>query len=281
MVKNNVNKSYQIEEIDKKVMDHIYDYRITTCDVLKNLFFQGQDISFVKEYYGKLRDAGYLASAPLHPCKHYYYLTEKAIMELYNHDKGASFGFVVEQPLIETYCILDFCCMGNSLRKKYTYESIKKDAPELLQEHISDDQYFIGTKNNKLIIGWVIVDHQLNVDRVFQRLFPIVLKRCQYEAWENLIMSGHFAIAIVTSWETKAQELRKKILENQQQREGCGIEFSQNTKSVFDKSNNLFFPFQTKDNKTAKVHIYIHVANDLKHLVLGQKSKRKKIFRHK
>jgi len=201
----------KIVQNEKKILDHIYRYRITTLNVVNNYLFPEKSKQDVKKLYRSLRDKGLVKSASLHPHEHYYFLTEKASASVYRNKFKNVSGFLTEHQLLEKYSMLVFCCLQDVKRMKYTIDELQKNFPDLLSKNIPANNYFKDTNKGKPVIGWLKIDLGFNYERVAQRIYPILKKRLSNVSWSYIIQQGSFIITIATGWKSKAQKLREFI----------------------------------------------------------------------
>jgi len=217
-----------LNHYDSIILNHIYNYRITTLSVLHKALFPNKTLEEIRELCKLLRNKGFIGDAPLHPYENYYHLTKKAAKELYNDESKNVSEYLEIHQLVEAYAMLAFCCLQKIKRGKITEHKLLNEDKDLTinkiisvndnkekEVKIPSNNYYKDTVNGKKVIGWLKVDFGFHHERAAQRIYPIIKKRFKNEKWKRLIINGSFIITVATAWETKAQRLRECIRDDQ------------------------------------------------------------------
>jgi len=82
-----IPRHIELQDRDIDVLKHIARYRMTVEGVLENMpFFKSATRDAVKGVIRRLREAGYVESAPLYQRKCYYYLTKRGANAIGDHE---------------------------------------------------------------------------------------------------------------------------------------------------------------------------------------------------
>jgi len=172
----------------------------------------------VGSWIKRLRQSGYLESAPLDRYRHYYRLSEKAVAYL-RHKRGVRVSRAATRPIKpyrkpEKYAFLLYCSMqGVPSREPYRpgYDSAR--FPEIaayIQSGKADplrQKLFYAAGDE---VGYFVLDrgHAAFVQR---KLKPKVAAVLKWKPFQALLSSGHFRLTIVTSSDGRKSELEREI----------------------------------------------------------------------
>lgn len=174
--------------------------------------------SAVGSWIKRLRQAGYLESAPLDRHRYYYRLSERAVAYL-RHKRGVRVSRAATRPIKpyrkpEKYAFLLYCAMpAVPSREPYRpgYEGPRfDDVKRFIQSGKADpfrQKLFYAAGED---VGYFILDrgHRAFVQR---KLMPKVAAILKWPSFQALLSEGQFRLTIVTCSETRKRELEHDI----------------------------------------------------------------------
>ena len=191
----------------RRVLEHVRLFRITTQDVLERLYFRGREKN-VKSFLQRLRKRGFLDFAPLTSRRNYYHLTQRGLQLLGAPDLRA--GPLKGDSLVERYGILEFCSRRPAARQKLSKEDFATRFPQLAPRNMPGTCYYVDAEEEPRRYGWVYVHRSAPAWRVQTRVVQNILgRRYAHEEWKRVIDAGQFAVAVVSSTAQKSAELRE------------------------------------------------------------------------
>ena len=191
----------------RRVLEHVRLFRITTQDVLERLYFRGREKN-VKSFLQRLRKRGFLDFAPLTSRRNYYHLTQRGLQLLGAPDLRA--GPLKGDSLVERYGILEFCSRRPGARQKLSKEDFATRFPQLAPRNMPGTCYYVDAEEEPRRYGWVYVHRSAPAWRVQTRVVQNILgRRYAHEEWKRVIDAGQFAVAVVSSTAQKSAELRE------------------------------------------------------------------------
>lgn len=191
----------------RRVLEHVRLFRITTQDVLERLYFRGREKN-VKSFLQRLRKRGFLDFAPLTSRRNYYHLTQRGLQLLGAPDLRA--GPLKGDSLVERYGILEFCSRRPAARQKLSKEDFATRFPQLAPRNMPGTCYYVDAEEEPRRYGWVYVHRSAPAWRVQTRVVQNILgRRYAHEGWKRVIDAGQFAVAVVSSTAQKSAELRE------------------------------------------------------------------------
>lgn len=156
----------RLTERDRRILEHLKRYRLTTFQTLKKLFYADRDESALKStVYKRLIPGRYLESAPLTSTgKKYFHLGELGADEVGLRDAGKPFRDTAT--LARRFGVLVFCCNGpRDLRPRFTLEEFSEFFPEWreryprLSHHFTHNDYFLDVDDEgEKRLGQILVD---------------------------------------------------------------------------------------------------------------------------
>ena len=166
----------------------------------------------------RLRQSGYLESAPLDRHRHYYRLSERAVAYL-RHKRGVRVSRAATRPLKpyrkpEKYAFLLFCSMPTQpSREPYRPGFDSSRFPEIaayIESGKADplrQKLFYAAGAD---VGFFVLDrgHPAFVER---KLKPKVAAVLKWKPFQALLSAGHFRLTIITSSESRKRELEQDI----------------------------------------------------------------------
>lgn len=191
---------------DEEILAHIATYRITVPEVLTEIFFPGVDRSAVTKVLSRLTRSGHLECHDLYPPRKFWTLSPAAA-----RDRGLSEGFSVigPQALAHSYATLYFCCSSGASadRRHITRWELLRDRPQYAPKGLPAQDYFLETAGKTTRLGFLVVDHGANYQRILRKCRDATQKRYAHDSFRSLIDDERFLIAIATYREEKKGRL--------------------------------------------------------------------------
>lgn len=211
MVKARYRQRIRLEERDLAILEHVFRYRMTVVDALVKLdFFDEKSPYAAKNVLRRLRNGGYLNSAPLFGTRRYYYLTPAAV-----HVIGQSEAIarpLPEQTKIDAFGILVYCCCRLPQQEKLTLAEFQNGFSNLFRRGERPNYYIDSTEEIRRL-GFIRVDRGGfgRWDRLINRCRDDVAKRCDLPAFRALIDQGGFVFTLLTSLPQKAERIVEAV----------------------------------------------------------------------
>lgn len=202
---------------DTELLKLIARFGLTTLGVVM-VWFPQLSRSAAGSQIKRLRQSGYLHSAPLDRHQHYYYLTEKAVAYL-RHKLGVRVSRAATRSLTpyrkpEKYAFLRFCSMpAEASRQPYRpgFDAVRFPAiATYIQSGQADplrQKLFYAAGDT---VGLFLLDrgHPAFVPRKLQPKVAAVLK---WQPFQALLEAGQFRLTIVTTSLSRQQQLKHEI----------------------------------------------------------------------
>lgn len=194
-----------------EVLKHLRTFRVTTAEVLRELFFPEGTAEGVKSFLQRLRARGVIASADLYGTVDYHYLTNDGL-RLFGDPPRRSKA-LDPNALAESYGILRFCIAKRGERTKLRKDQFSASFPELVARGARATNYYLDDEEDPRRIGFVYVDRGIETSKAARRVGAVAIKkRLEHEAWRtSVIHSRRFSVGIVTPTEQKVTTLRARL----------------------------------------------------------------------
>lgn len=204
----------QLQERDRKILEHVARYRLTTPEVLDRLFFAGQ----VEARKGVLKrlTKEHLKAEQLFLQRKYYRLSKVSARLLGIHEEAAEPLGVQAKPT--QYGILSFCCSRDGQEwPRYTRPEFLKDFPEFGERCIPRNDYFldyyVDYDGKQARLGQIHVDLIGDYQRLITTCRGMIRAGLEVEGLREVIAEGLFAIGLVTSEEEKKEKILSHLSE--------------------------------------------------------------------
>jgi len=203
-----------LTEKQSQVLNHIRVFRMTTPQIVKDLFFKDETPNAVKSHLRRLADAGYVRHAPLFSQKQrYYYLSPDTARTLFDMDPRT---VKPNGPLAmaETYGMLRFCCDGPTRFHKFSRTQFIEEFPNLVIKNVPEFNYYMDSDPEGNRLGHIYVDRGAKATRIVGRIQAVVGKRINHSVWNQEVLSKQncrFAVGIATLTDRKAEVLQKLL----------------------------------------------------------------------
>lgn len=206
-------KQIRLEERDFDILRHVARYRLSVLEALERMpFFSDCTPHAAKEAVRRLRNAGYLASAPLYRNRRYYHLTRTAANLLDEHPSVAQ--PLNDEPKTRAFAILSFCCLSEPRHERLTIDEFRANFPTLYREG-ERPNYYIDTVGDSKRLGYLRVDHGGfgRWDRLIGKLRGDIQKRSDLPDFRQLISARQFVITVLTALEPKRRRIEEALSE--------------------------------------------------------------------
>lgn len=202
-----------------EVLGHLRTFRVSTAEVVRELFFEEGTPEGVKSFLQRLRARGLIASADLFGTTDYHFLTNDGL-RLFGDPPKRTVG-LNSSALAEAYGILRFCTRTRG-RTKLRKDQFQAKFPELVVKTMRATNYYLDDEEEPRRIGAIYVDRGIDTSKVGRRVGQtIIRKRLVDSTWRtNVLHSRRFAVGVVTPTEHKVATLRARFA-----REWEGIAF--------------------------------------------------------
>ena len=194
-----------------EVLKHLRTFRVTTAEILRELFFPSGTAEGVKSFLQRLRARGLIASADLYGTTDYHYLSNEGL-RLFG-DPPRRRKALDPNTLAESYGTLLFCTRGGKSRTKLRKDQFAAKFPELVVRGMRATNYFLDDEEEPRRIGFLYVDRGIETSRVARRVGQVgIKKRLEHDTWRtNILHSRRFSVGIVTPTEQKVTTLRARL----------------------------------------------------------------------
>ena len=204
------------------IVDHVVRYRVTTSALLA-LFFPEESPDALRMLLARLDAAGWLRKFPMGSREHYYILGPRAIRTLAipgnrAHRKAQGFS----QPgLVNHLAIGHLCARYGLLRLRP--DEFAEFCPDHSRPGLPLQCYLIRADGSDPVLYWAIVDIATPVTAFPKKVGKVVAKRFALPAFQSRILSGGFAVVVVTGTEAKAQQIEDALADSRSQFANSGV----------------------------------------------------------
>lgn len=194
-----------------EVLKHLRTFRVTTAEVLRELFFPDGTAEGLKSFLQRLRARGVIASADLYGTVDYHYLSNDGL-RLFGDPPRRSKA-LDPNALAESYGMLRFCVARQKERTKLRKDQFAASFPELVARGARATNYYLDDEEEPRRIGFIYVDRGIETSKVARRVGAVAIKkRLEHDAWRtSVIHSRRFSVGIVTPSEQKVSTLRARL----------------------------------------------------------------------
>lgn len=191
----------QIQERDHSILEHIERYRMSTPGVLKAKVFKDLKPEAMKSCMRRLREAGYVATAPLSPPRHlYYHLANRGAHLLGVSTKHAK--PLGEQALPTRLAVLSFCCGPNG-SEVLTASEFKEEFSDCLSKGVPVEPYYYDAQSGAPRLSFIMVDMGADAGRIIRKCRKAFGERMKVAGFRSLIEEDAFSVTVLTPRESK------------------------------------------------------------------------------
>ena len=195
------------------IIDHVARYRVTTLALL-SLFFPKENWDALRMLLGRLDSAGWLRKFPLGGREHFYILGPRAIRNITlpgNRPHRKAQGF--SQPGLIQHLAIGYLCARNGLLRLRPDE-FAEFCPDHTRPGLPSQNYLIRADGSDPVLYWAIVDHATAAKEFPRKVGKAVATRFALPAFRDRMLSGCFAVAVITGNEHKARQIEDALAES-------------------------------------------------------------------
>lgn len=211
-----------LQKRDRKILEHVARYRLTTSAVLHGLFFRTLDqtkavlkrlsapytpgLSEQEQRNHALRS--FLQARPLRFKRQVYYqLTARGTRELgLPPERSRPLG---PQALVQAYAVLIHCCRHSRTRTLFTADELA--AHPLLRDVPSGLYYLEQLSDQASRLTQIVVDHRTDCQRLLERCRAILRKAEEIPTLVGMMDQQAFGLALLTLQQQKRVELEAQL----------------------------------------------------------------------
>ena len=195
---------------DYEILDHLARYRLTTRDVLHQLFFDDSEPNAVTKVTSRLTLHGFLNKYELAPGRNYFVMgPESARIMGVSPKKCKPIG---PQSLPKEYATLIFCCLQEPKRERLKVGELSQKFPDLLARKIDNSHYYLDRAEDEAVrLAFLRVDQGGTPDHIARKCEKDIQDRSRIVSFRELVETDRFMITIITAHEEKAATIRETL----------------------------------------------------------------------
>lgn len=197
----------QLTQRDRRILDHVKRYRITTNEALLTRFFQPEGLNALKTVRKRLVGP-YLQSRPLGIARRHYYQLTPATARMVGEPEevAAPLGM---QALPRAFAVLAFCCLSGKPHERLHRDELREEYPEIAAASFAAHADFcIDEWAGRARLARIIVDYGGEYPALIRKCRSFLLTARQNIAgFADMLHQDAFAIVIITAEETKKQSI--------------------------------------------------------------------------
>jgi hypothetical protein len=203
----------ELNDRDRRILEHVIRYRLTIQEFLHRLFFADAQLNAVTKVTSRLTDAGWLARHEL-PRGRSYFVPGGRAVEAFSLPPGCTRPFS-ETTLPTAYGVLAYCVGSGNVR--LTARDFETHLKALAVKGLIKDPHVIDKACQPHRLSLLIVDRDNTPERLLTKVARAVSKRHDEAAYERLIEEGRFSVTIVTATAEK-QAATARLAERREDR---------------------------------------------------------------
>ena len=208
MTRRTPNTSPHLTRRDRRIVEHVVRYRLSTNGVIRDLFFSGQQPNAISKITARLCDRGYLNKFPhVHP-RSYFLPGPRVVQE---------FGIPVTrthplgpQSLPTEYGVLAYATHGQRTLKRLTAEEIRSGYPAFAKAWL-DAPHCLNESNRRSVLELIRVDLGGTADHVARKCTTDLAQRMAIVECRRLIETHRYRFVIVTGTVGKATAITSAL----------------------------------------------------------------------
>lgn len=195
-----------LSDRDRKVIDHVARYRLTTIPALKKAVLHGLSSNAVAKIANRLTSAGYLQKFTLlHPAR-YFMLGDKGAAMLGR--SGRSGQAAGSQSLPTDYGLLAYATLGKQSRVRMDRSEVLSLCP-WLPNHLASAPHCYDAE--KAILELVRVDLGGSADHVARKCVADLRERRLIPEFARMLAQSQFRLVVVTATREKAIAIQQAL----------------------------------------------------------------------
>ncbi|HEY4311882.1 MAG TPA: hypothetical protein VGN12_20710 [Pirellulales bacterium] len=196
----------RLQERDYDLLDHVMRYRVTTPQILHQLFFADCDRNAVTKVTSRLCDHDFLESHPLYGSNSYFTLG-KAGARLFGL-AARRLGALGPIALYRDFGVLMFCARTGARREKLRVSEIAKRFPQILVRGVDSSHYYLDSENDTVRLGHIWVEGGGTTEHIVRSVKQDIIEpRRSVPALLDYIDKGRFVVAVVTMTAEKRDQI--------------------------------------------------------------------------
>ena len=202
---NPINFGLRLTKQDREILKHVQRHRMTTINVLHQLFFPDKSIAALKSTLrrlcGREPECRFLASAPLAGKRVYYYLTANGARFLGTSPDDS--GPLGPQARYHRFAVLSFI-HGAGDGKRTLFDPTRfQDVFPLRGHRLNRNDFFIDESGEMPKLGVLIVDHGARPRRIVAKTLQRLGRFFRNRWFDEFIRDRNFNVTILTLSEGK------------------------------------------------------------------------------
>lgn len=192
---------------DLEILRHVARYRLSTRELLQQLFFPDATPSAVYKVVARLEKSKLLRECRLSVGFSYYILGRRAADYLPAEPKSRQ--RFTEQSFPLAYAYASFCVAHNL--RRLTSAEFSRCFPELCEPGKPTGIYYVDDRRQPSRIGTVLLDRGNSPRNIVRKLQRLMRQRYKTPAFASLIQNGWFCVTILTCWPLKQEYLQSVV----------------------------------------------------------------------
>ena len=202
---------HRASQRDRKIIDHVARYRISTNEVLHKFFFERRQPNAVSKVTARLCRAKLLARFTLCHPRSYLTLGPLAAQQLgIPLHRTYPLG---PQSLPTEYAVLAYCSFASTPRVRLTLSELRQRCP-WMPSPLLDFPYCLAPALDTPVLELIRVDLGGKPDHVARKCGADIQVRRPMPEFEQLVREGLFRLVIITGTTEKATAIRAALDEH-------------------------------------------------------------------
>lgn len=200
----------RLQDRDSDILEHLMHYRMTTPQILHELFFDGADRSAVSKVTSRLIDTGFLIKADLYD-SHVYFALGKNGARVMGMPQ-ARVKPLGQQAKYREFGTLMFCMRAREQRRRLRVSELHQLLPDLAKSRLDAAHYYIDFDGQQRRLGYIWVEAGGPVDHIVRSVVKDIIEpRAKIPQLRGQMDIGKFIVAIVTMHENKCAEITASL----------------------------------------------------------------------
>lgn len=209
-MRHKTTKNPRLVDRDYDILDHLTRYRLTTRDVLHQLFFDDSEINAVTKVTTRLTEHGFLKKYEWATGRNYFVIGQEAarIMGV-SPRKCKPIG---PQAFPMELATLMFCCLQEPRRERLKVAELNRQFPDLLARKLDNSHYYLDhCPDGPVRLAYIRVDQGGTRDHIARKCEKDIRDRQYIPSFRELVETDRFMIAVITATQEKAQLIRQTL----------------------------------------------------------------------
>lgn len=186
-----------LQDRDYEILEHVDRYRLSTPEILHQLFFDDSDRNAVTKVTSRLCADEFLQSHRLYGSNKYFTLGGAGAKRCRLAAKRV--GAIGPQALYRDFGVLHYCCRADVPRQKLRFSEVQEKYPQAIAAGLDSSHYYIDLHDGISRLAYIWVEGAGTVAHITHKIKQDIIDSRRYvPALRNLIDEGRFAVAVVT-----------------------------------------------------------------------------------